>query len=487
MNAYGDLARFKYRMQENILLESKRCVEIFRRETKIMNREKEMILKDNLWKVCYRLSLPAIIAMILYGLNVIFDGVFVGRLVGETAFAGISIVYPLTQLSLGLGSLVGVGAGSYLSILLGENDRETQGKILGNANLISVIVTVIIMIVGFVFMTPLLKAIGAEGEVLSYAITYFKITLIGSIFWIVGLAYNMIVRAEGKMKTAAVMMGIGLVVNIISNYVLMKIFNMGVAGAAWGTNIGMFVYALLFIIYCKRGKASFKTNVFSIKADRDIIKKIVSLGMPSLIMSIMGIIQGVIILRALRAYGSELDITFYGAVFRIFNFSLTPIYGLMRALQPVAGINYGAEKYERSIKSFKIFSFVSLIIMLPFWLLSMIDPNLVLGSMLPQVTFDSEYIFSFRIFMSIAPLLSVTMTAMTFWPSIKKATPAMVIGLGRQLFLYIPFMIILPRIFGIQSIYVGSFAIDVLLSVIVILMLSKNFKELRELKAVRET
>ena len=325
MNAYGDLTRFKYRMQENILLESKRCVEIFRRETKIMNREKEMILKDNLWKVCYRLSLPAIIAMILYGLNVIFDGVFVGRLVGETAFAGISIVYPLTQLSLGLGSLVGVGAGSYLSILLGENDRETQGKILGNANLISVIVTVIIMIVGFVFMTPLLKAIGAEGEVLSYATTYFKITLIGSIFWIVGLAYNMIVRAEGKMKTAAVMMGIGLVVNIISNYVLMKIFNMGVAGAAWGTNIGMFVYALLFIIYCKRGKASFKTNVFSVKADRDIIKKIVSLGMPSLIMSIMGIIQGVIILRALRAYGSELDITFYGAVFRIFNFSLTPI------------------------------------------------------------------------------------------------------------------------------------------------------------------
>jgi len=96
-----------------------------------VNKEKEMILKENLWKVCYRLSLPAIIAMVLYGLNVIFDGVFVGRLVGKTAFAGISIVYPLTQLSLGLGSLVGVGAGSYLSILLGEDDRETQGKIVG--------------------------------------------------------------------------------------------------------------------------------------------------------------------------------------------------------------------------------------------------------------------------------------------------------------------------------------------------------------------
>ena len=119
--------------------------------------------------------------------------------------------------------------------------------------------------------------------------------------------------------------------------------------------------------------------------------------------------------------------------------------------------------------------------MLPFWLVSMISPRLVLGSMLPQVTFDVEYIFSFRIFMSIAPLLSVTMTAMTFWPSIKKAAPAMVIGLGRQLFLYIPLMIILPGIFGIQSIYIGSFAIDVFLSIIVILILSKDFKKLRKL------
>ena len=447
-----------------------------------MNKEKEMILNGSLWKVCYKLSLPAIIAMVLYGLNVIFDGVFVGRLVGETAFAGISIVYPLTQLSLGLGSLVGVGAGSYLSILLGEDDKETQGKIVGNANLISIVVTIVMMLLGFVFMKPLLTAIGADGETLTFAISYFRITLIGSIFWIIGLAYNMIVRAEGKMKTAALMMGIGLVVNIISNYILMKIFNMGVAGAAWGTNIGMFVYALLFVIYCKRGRASFNANIFTVRADKEIIKEIVSLGMSSLIMSVMGIIQSVIILRALKTYGSDLDITFYGAVFRIFNFSLTPIYGLMRALQPVAGINYGAQKYERSISSFKIFSFVALVVMLPFWLVAMINPWLILGSMLPKVTFDLGYIFSFRIFMSIAPLLSVTMTAMTFWPSIKKATPAMVIGLGRQLFLYIPLMIILPKIFGIQSIYIGSFIIDLSLSVIVILVLSKDFRSLRKMK-----
>ena len=83
----------------------------------------------------------------------------------------------------------------------------------------------------------------------------------------------------------------------------------------------MFVYALLFVIYCKSGKVSFNANVFTINTDRDVIKEIISLGMPSLIMSVMGIIQGIIILRALKAFGTELDITFYGAIFRIFNFS----------------------------------------------------------------------------------------------------------------------------------------------------------------------
>ncbi|MDK2807379.1 MAG: hypothetical protein PWP24_108 [Clostridiales bacterium] len=125
-----------------------------------MNKEKEMILHDNLWSVCYRLSLPAIIAMVLFGLNVIFDGIFVGRFVGETALAGISIVYPLTQISLGLGSLVGVGAGSYLSILIGQNNKKTQGRLIGNANLLILVLTLVLMVLGFAFLKPLLHMMG---------------------------------------------------------------------------------------------------------------------------------------------------------------------------------------------------------------------------------------------------------------------------------------------------------------------------------------
>ncbi len=446
-----------------------------------MNKEKEMILNDNLWKVCYRLSLPAIIAMVLFGLNVIFDGIFVGRFVGETALAGISIVYPLTQISLGLGSLVGVGAGSYLSILIGENDKKTQSRIMGNTNFILLILTIIMMFFGFVFMKPLLTIIGAAGEEYLFASNYFKITLYGSILWIAGIGYNMIVRAEGRMKTAAIMMGTGLLINVLANYVFMVIFDFGVEGAAWGTNIGMFIYVLLFTIYSVRGKASFDVNFFRIYCDKEIIKEILSLGMPSFVMTIMTVIQGIIIMKALKTYGTTSDVAFYGVVFRLYNLFLTPIYGLMRALQPAVGVNFGAKQYDRTISAFKIFSFAALIVMLPLWLVSMAFPDTVLKIMLPLSTFNSSEIMNFRVFISISPMLSIVLTAMTFWPSIKKPKPAMLIGIGRQLLLYIPLMIILPMFFGVGSIYVGSFVIDFILTFIILIMLKKEFGHLRKL------
>lgn len=444
------------------------------------SKEKQMILKDNMWKVCIKLSFPAVIAMFLYGLNTICDMFFIGRYVGETAFAGVSIVSPLTQIPLGLGSLVGVGAGSYLSILIGENNTQVQKRLLGNANSVMLIFTVIAMALGFLFLNPLLKIMGASGQELLYGSSYFKITLIGFLLWIAGLAYNMIVRAEGKMKMAALMMGVGMIVNIISNYILMAILNMGVEGAAWGTNIAMFVYVILFFLYCKAGHTSFETNEYKLYYDKEVIKEIVSLGMPSFILSVMTVIQGIIILKALNSYGSTSDVAFYGIAFRIMNLLMTPIYGLMRALQPAVGINYGAKQYNRVISFYKIFSFVAFVLVLLMWLPSVLFPNEIIRMMMPDASFGIESISYFRFIISIVPLLCIVLTAMTFWPAIKKPKPAMLIGIGRQLILYIPLMIILPKIFGISAIYYGSFAIDAFLSLIIAIMILHEFKLLRK-------
>ncbi len=443
-------------------------------------KQKQIILSNNLWKVMFQLSWPAIIAMVLYGLNTVIDAIYVGRFVGETALAGVSIVYPLSQMSLGIGSLVGVGAGSVLSIALGSQDKKTQERLFGNINLLTLITTVIYMVLGLMFSTQLVKMMGGEGEALILGNNYFRITILGAFFWIYGLAGNMIVRAEGKMKSAAVMMGIGLVVNVVANYVLIVMLDFGVAGAAWGTNIGMLVYTLIGVFYFGKEFASFKTKVFKIYGDKKTIEQIIGLGMPSLIMNIMQLVQGIVVFNALSKYGTVIDLAFYGVVFRIFTFLLTPIFGLMRALQPVIGINYGAKQYERVISSFKIFAFASTVLTLPFWVISMLSPNSILGLMLPNQLFTGAQLLQFRIYMAILPVISVIFMAMTFFPAIDKGKPAAIIGIVRQLVFYVPVMLTLPKMIGVSGVYYGSFGIDAIIVLWTIIIVKKEFNLLRK-------
>ncbi|WDV46350.1 MATE family efflux transporter [Clostridiaceae bacterium M8S5] len=446
------------------------------------NKQKRMILNDNLWKVTFQLAWPAVIAMVLYGLNTVFDAFFVGRYVGETAFAGVSLAYPLTQIALGFGSLIGVGAGSALSIAIGKGDKETQRKLLGNVNYLNIVVSIGFMIIGIIFAKSLVGMMGGSGEELSFGVNYFRITLYGAFFWIAGLAGNMIVRAEGKMKSAAVMMAIGLLVNIAANYILIVVFNMGVEGAAIGTNIGMIVYTVTSFVYFSRKKATFEAKPFTIKRNKDIIKQIMSMGMPSLIMSVMSLVQAIVVLNAISKFGTTSDIAFYGVVFRIFTFMLTPIFGLMRALQPVAGINYGGEKYDRVIRSFKVFAVAGTVLMLPFWLIMMVSPNLALNLMLPDKNFIATDIMNFRIFMALLPVLPVIFMGMTYFPAINKGKVASIMGIARQLVFYVPVMLIMPRFFGMQWVYIGAFLIDFIMVLWTVFLAKREFNGLRKKK-----
>lgn len=443
------------------------------------DRQKQMILTENLWKVMFRLSWPAVIAMLLYGLNSVFDAIFVGRFVGETALAGVSLAYPLSQITLGIGSLIGVGAGSALSIALGANDVKTQKKLMANVNYLSILITIVYMIGGWFLAETLVKVMGGTGEPMELGKAYFQITVLGSLFWIHGLAGNMIVRAEGKMKSAAIMMGVGLVVNIIANYILIVILDMGVVGAAWGTNLGMLVYTVSGLVYFVKGSASFEAHPFRVSRDKNIIRSIISMGMPSFIMTVMNLVQAVVVFNALSRYGTTYDLAFYGAVYRIFTLLLTPIFGFMRALQPVVGINYGAQRNERVIKGFKVFAISSVLLMLPFWLIMMFSPQTVLGFMFPNKIFDGASLFNFRIYMAVLPILPIVFMSMTFFPAIDKGKIAAIMGIARQLVFFVPVMLILPRLYGVKWVYLGTLCIDIIITIWMFISVKKEFNRLR--------
>lgn len=444
-------------------------------------KDKKYILHEDLTKVMWKLSLPAIAAMVLFGLNAFMDTVYVGQLLEQTALAGVSLAYPLTAILLGIGTWVGTGAGNKISILLGEHDLETAAKVIPNAQLFTLIISFITAVLLYVFAPDLIQLMGGCGEVLVYGTTYLRISALATPFWVFALQYNFIIRSEGKMKTAAAMMAYGLFANIILTPIFITYLDMGVAGAAWATNIGMFIYCGVGYFYFLRGKNSFPANIHSIKYDANVFKSIVQLGFPGMIMSIMNLIQAVVVLNVISRYGNTFDLAFYAAVVRIQMLLLTPLFGLMRALQPVAGVNFGARNYRRTISSYWLFGKVGFLMVLPLTVLILMFPSDTLSLVLPNTSFKADDIWNIRIFILITPFLSFVFMALTFLPAIEKPKHASIIGLARQLVFYIPIMLLLPKWIGLSGIYYGSTAIDIIITIWLMWIIAQNLKRLKKL------
>ncbi|MEL6557596.1 MAG: MATE family efflux transporter [Bacteroidota bacterium] len=440
--------------------------------------QKELILNEKLTKVMWKLSLPAIAAMMLFGLNAFMDTVYIGQLLDEVALAGVSLAYPLTSIMMGFGSWAGTGAGNLLSIAIGKGDEEQQSKLLANTSIMMFITSLMFAVPAYFFAEELIKIMGGTGEVLVYGVRYFKVSVLSTPFWVFGLGFNFIVRGEGKMKEAAVMFIYGLAINLILTPVFIYYFGLGVEGAAWATNIGMLIYTVVGYFYFATGRASFNANINSLKYDAEVFKQIIKLGFPGFIMTVMGVVQAVVVFNAIVGVGNEGDLAFFAASNRILLFLMTPLFGLMRALQPVIGVNYGAENYQRVRSSFILFCKTGFLLVFPFWLAMSLFPQYCLGLVLPNVVFDAQSLWNFRVYMFMLPFLPFVFNALTFLPAIEQPKYASIVGMARQLVFYVPVMLLLPRYIGLSGVYYGTTAIDLVITLWMSVIVYRQMKKL---------
>ncbi len=420
----------------------------------------ELILRGHPWRVAWEMSWPAVAAITLFGLNALLDAVYIGRLLGEQALAGAVLAYPLTQITLGLGSLAGIGGGVALSIALGRGDHDSLRRVPGTALTISAILALIYGLIGGLFAEPLVRGMGARGDLVPIAADYLRAAAIGSIGALAGLTLNMLLRGEGKMKLAALFMGAGLLVNMVLTPALIVLFEMGVAGAAWATNVGSAVGAWLVWRRYLRGQSSYPVDPWYFGLPGDLSRRIVRLGLPAMIMSSMGVVQAVVVFNVLSRVGTESDIAFYGAAWRVAMFMLTPLFGIMRAFQPVAGFNYGAGQWQRVQRCFWTFVQAGAALIVPIWIVMTLFPAQTLALMLPGVTFSEQDLHHFRILILPLPLLPLVFTALALLPAIEQPGKATLVSVSRQLLLYVPVMLLLPPLIGVPGVYYGSMAIE---------------------------
>lgn len=440
-----------------------------------MTDKREHLISGNMFKLMLELSIPGIIGMFVISLYSFVDAIFVGRYVSSVALGAVSLAYTFTLINNGIAVLVGIGSASVLSRAVGRSDQETVDSIMGNVLLLTLLFSLGTMTIGLIFAPQLLILIGAEGEMLRLGVSYLRIVYIGSVFVNFGQAANMVMRGEGRMGLAMLLMGISAVLNIILDAVFVIVLKKGLEGAAIATVISQVVLAICNFCYFAFFSKNVKFKHF--KLQKSIVKETLSIGFSAMLMQVFALLQQAVMYSTLKRYGGEDQVILMGAFFRYLMLSFIPLWGISQGYQPFAGTNFGAQKLDRVKKGTFLFYGFGLFLSLIFWLVFLIIPEQVLGLFLKNKELISLGRTNAMLAMSLFPLSAIMIINLTLFQALGKAKYAGILVIARQFLLYIPAVLILPVFFGTRGVWISTPIIDTLVTVLSAFIVIKLFKK----------
>lgn len=437
------------------------------------------LLTQNPVSLMFELSIPAILGMVV-GLYNFMDSVFVGQMVGSVQMGAISVSYPFTLINGGTAAMLGVGSASVLSRAIGKKDETTIGKIMGNLVAMVILLSAIITVVGMVFTRPILTLAGASGDILNYAEKYLRIVYAGSLFVNFFQSANMVIRGEGQLKKAMLIIGSGAVLNIILDPIFITLLNpvgRGMEGAAYATVLSQIIQALITVWYFK--KKSQHVKIGCIRIEKSLLPQILAVGVSALLMQVLTLVQQTVIYRVASNYGGETSQILLGAALRVWNFAFVPLWGISQGFQPAAGTNYGAKDYNRVKKLTGVFVASATILSLLFYIPVELFPANVLSLFITTPGVAASGATNFRIMFSTYILQGSFLIAVTLFQSLGKANKATWLVLFRQIILFIPLAVILPMIggMGIRGVWLAIALTDAILVVITISMMLAEFRK----------
>jgi putative MATE family efflux protein len=452
-----------------------------------MEEEKKQILNENLRKLLFKFSLPAVTAMIVSALYNFADTIFVGNGVGPDAIAGLTVVLPILIFIIAIALLTGIGAASIISRSLGKGDRERALIAAGNSFVINIILNIIVISVFYLFMDEILRFLGASPEIMPYASDYLSIMLLGFIFFSLSINGNNLIRAEGKPRASMYVMLTGALLNIILDPIFIFVLGMGVRGAAIATVISQFC-STIFIFFFFRSKGSlyhFKKSTF--RPNINIIREIITIGFPSFLMEVMGSILFTVFIKVVRTYGGDSYITITGIGIRIVDLIFMPIIGISHGFSPIAGFNYGAELYRRVKEVLKegliwtaAISILGFIFMVAF-------PQALIGIFTDDPQIIKNGVMPLRLIAILAPLWGIPIIGGAFFQAIGKARPALIINLARQILIFIPSVIILPLFFDLLGVWISWPFTDFFSVIISGIFMIREIKVINKMIGIKES
>lgn len=447
-----------------------------------MNERNEQLGNMPINNLLLKLSLPATVGMMVNALYNFVDAIFIGLGVSADGLGGLTIAFPIQMLIMALAQMVGIGAASAVSRNLGSKNYETAYRTVGNAYILILMMSTIMVSFGLIFIEPVLNLFGAASapELLPYAKDYMSVIFMGSIFFSFAVASNNLIRSEGNAKVAMVTMIIGTGLNILLDPIFIFVLDMGIRGAAIATILSQFASFIFIIRYLRSGQSSLKIKPHHLKPDRKIIQEIITVGLPAFTRQVGGSVLAIVLNNSLGFYGGKIAINAYGAINRIIMFLFMPMFGVIQGMQPIAGFNFGAQKYNRVIEVVhKSIAAVTVFCIFGFTLSQLLSTQLMSLFVKETAVIEVGSQAIKYIFLAI-PIVGIQIVSSSFYQAIGRAKPSLILSMMRQILFLIPLIYVLPKMgLGLMGIWIAFPISDIISTAISAWMLRHEVNRLK--------
>ena len=450
------------------------------------NVSAEQLGTESISSLLIKQALPASIGILVMSLNVLVDSIFVGNWIGSIAIAAINVVLPISFFIGALGMAIGIGGASIISRALGAGNKEKALRTFGNQISFTILITTTMVAVGLTFVDTLIPAFGGKGSIFELAKIYYVIVLYGVPFLGLNMMGNNVIRSEGKPKFAMIAMIIPSIGNLILDYLLINVMDYGMEGAAWATTISYLLCFLYIVYFFLSHNSELKLSPKYVRIKFSIIKEISSLGMVTLARQAVVSVIYLLMNNILFDLGGEAMEAVYAIIGRMLMFALFPVFGVTQGFLPIAGFNYGAEKYDRVKESiYTAIKYAAILATIVFAGL-MIFPAEIAGLFLSHKPNMSELELATNAFVlentpsamrwvfAATPIIALQLIGAAYFQAIGKAVPALLLTLCRQGFFFIPLILILPNFLGELGVWISFPIADVLATIVTGYFLKKE-------------
>jgi len=423
-------------------------------------------------------SAPAIVGMMAQALYYFIDRIFVGRAVGADGLAGMVVALPPMLVILAISMLIGFGAGSLISIRLGQQRKDEAELVLANAMLLLMVLSALLTGLGVAFLGPILRLSGASPTVLPFAHDYLQVIVLGAVFQVVGFGLNAIIRGEGNPKIAMATLLIGVLLNVILAPIFLFWFGWGMRGAGLATVSAQAVSALWTCAYFFGGRSLLRMRL-NLRLDWAICAQIVAVGSPPFAMQLAASVMNSLLNHQLRLYGGDLAMSALGIIYTISMLIVMPVFGINQGAQPIIGYNYGALQFQRVRHALLLAILAASSLTVAGFCVSMLFPSQIIRLFAPD---DPDLIelgsHAMRICQLMLPLVGFQVLGANYFQAVGKPKHAMLLSLSRQVLILIPAVMILPRWLGLNGVWIAIPMADFVSSALTGVWLARELRHL---------